>query len=46
VQAILDDPALAAALARGDMATLLADPKIKQLADDPAVQNVTRQVAP
>jgi len=46
VQAILADPALAAALSRGDVATLLADPKIKRLADDPAVQSVTRQVAP
>jgi hypothetical protein len=44
VQDILGDPAIAAALSRGDLAALLANPKIKRLAEDPAVQDITRQV--
>lgn len=45
VQAVLADPDITAALARGDMAALLNAPKIRELADDPAVQRITRQVA-
>lgn len=45
VQALLTDPAISGALARGDMAALLNDPRIRDLAADPAVQNITRQVA-
>ena len=44
VQDVLADPAIAAALSRGDLAALLANPKIKRLAEDPAVRDVTRQV--
>ena len=31
-------------LASGDMAALLTNPKIRRLADDPAVQSLTREV--
>ena len=44
VQAILNDPEITKALARGDMAALLNDPKIRDLADDPAVQGLTRKM--
>jgi hypothetical protein len=44
VRAILADPAIAAAIARGDVGALLAHPGIRRLADDPAVQDVTRQI--
>jgi hypothetical protein len=44
VQAILSDPAIADALERGDLSALLADPKIRRLAEDPTVQSITRQV--
>jgi hypothetical protein len=45
VQAILADPAIAAALARGDLGALLAHPGIRRLADDAAVQDVSRQIS-
>jgi hypothetical protein len=44
VQAILNDPEITKALARGDMAALLNDPKVRDLADDPAVQGLTRKM--
>ena len=43
-QRMLADPAIAAALASGDMAALLTNPKLRRLADDPAVQHLTREV--
>lgn len=46
VREILADPAIAAALERGDFAPLLADPKIRRLADHPAMQSLTRDVVP
>jgi hypothetical protein len=45
VQAVLSDPAITDALARGDLGALLNNPKIRDLADDPAVQEITRQVS-
>ena len=45
MQDVLADPAIAAALSQGDVAALLANPKIKHLAEDPAVQKITRQLA-
>jgi hypothetical protein len=45
MRAVLADPALAAALERGDLSALMADPKIRRLAEHPAVQDITRQVA-
>lgn len=44
VQDILSDPAIAAALGRGDLGALMTNPKIKRLADDPAVRDITRQM--
>lgn len=46
VREILSDPAISEALNKGDFGALLANPKIQRLADNPAVQTLTRDVAP
>lgn len=42
MRAVLADPEIVDALNRGDITALLANPKIQRLAEDPAVQDVTR----
>jgi hypothetical protein len=44
VQGILNDPEIMDAINRGDMGALMSNPKIQRLAEDPAVQDVTRSV--
>ena len=41
---VLADPDVADALNRGDFAALLANPKVRSLADDPAMRNLTRDI--
>lgn len=43
---VLADPSVADALNRGDFGALLANPKVHGLADDPAIQGLTREIIP
>lgn len=44
VQAILGDPETMRAVQSGDLETLLADPKIRALMNDPRVQHMSREL--
>lgn len=46
VQAILADPEIMAAIRAGDLSALASNPKLRDLLDNPAVQNLNRHLAP
>jgi len=44
-QDVLDDPEIVKALGSGDIAALLANPKVNNLINHPAVQDITKKLA-
>ena len=46
MQALLQDPEILRAAARGDVETLRNNPKMQRLMADPDIQRITRQLAP